>query len=106
MTSEDGEGVDWEEGEPTDFVYTGLFPGETKGWGGGGSSGGGHRGSSGEGMEGSGRHRQGGRGEGVGGDEEEEVEDPVLLFEDETAGDGLVRAGVVESVAVRSRDGM
>ncbi|CAN0151300.1 unnamed protein product, partial [Ectocarpus sp. 13 AM-2016] len=30
----DGEGSEWEEGEPTDFVYTGLFPGEAKGWGG------------------------------------------------------------------------
>ncbi|CAM9239474.1 unnamed protein product, partial [Ectocarpus sp. 6 AP-2014] len=29
-----GEGSEWEEGEPTDFVYTGLFPGEAKGWGG------------------------------------------------------------------------
>lgn len=68
-------GDGWEEGEPTDFVYTGLFPGEAaKGWGHG---------------------DWGGRGEGDG--EEEGEEEPVLLFEDETVDNGQVGGGGVET---------
>lgn len=73
---EGGSGDGWEEGEPTDFVYTGLFPGEAaKGWGDGGWGGGGGG-------------KDGGNEEGDG--EENGEEEPVLLFEDETVDDGQV----------------